>query len=321
MQEEQQTTEVTTGSVGGRNPFGSRKNLAMAVAAVVVVVAVLGAAVWWFSNYQAQHRAYVQAGKFAVDATQYKQMEAEAKSDDKLSPDAYLNHLKAIAQRRAVAQTLTITPSQTEQKEAAAKLYPQAGKLDAWQQLRVYDTALDAAVQRLATDAVAGYIFVFPFSPAPPAAGTKYAAQQNLYNQSRLYAQQQAIYYHNKVAQGGMTDADALKAMQTDPKLNAGTTVNKSTKVETDSSAWLSDTFYQPIAGDMIGNGKTGYSPVQLSRKADQESRVNKPVADDTYYYFYHLTSVQHRRTKLAQQFAGAVQKQKVTVEVPRRDD
>jgi hypothetical protein len=309
-----------------------------------VVAAVLGAVVWWFSNYQAQHKAYVQAGKFTVNRTQYERMKIEAQSDDKLSPSAYKTQLTTLAKRKAVAQQLSIAPSQAEITSASDKLYPNTQKPDEWQQLKAYSAALDASIQRLAVSRVSGYIYIFPFSAAPtgpppvqPSAQPKqatvsrlpagydakavaaYTSQLTAYSDSRNYAQQQAESYRDKLVNGKLSDQAVLKAIKSDKKL--GGSDNKSRSVSTDSVGWTEDSNYRYIASDLLGFGKVGVGLPTLGQKAQQASANNQPVTEDTYYYFYHITTVVPGKAGLPKQFQTALSKQTVKVTVPKEDE
>lgn len=240
--------------------------------------------------FQIDHQYY--SKKLVLDMVNFalqNQGKATAKQKSQAAQNIFNLYKTEIAAKKS-----GITPNGGELQSAQSQMKLPPAKTSSGQgyiSLIVYNIALLQAYNRYMEGNDQGYVFVFDFSQKiipPPAQEKPIPGQgnQQLINQDKAYANQQAHKYFTEFKDNKISADKLLNTINSNPRLNF---VGASTLISSSRGSIKGQILYSDIYSYVAAQSKPGLSNIIVGKV---ETKLNPKPGDyaDGYYYFVQLT-------------------------------
>ena len=192
------------------------------------------------------------------------------------------------------AQQVGVVPNSGEMQAAEQQIDLPRATTSAdkdYAQVAAFNVALNQAYSRYSSADDQGYIFVFDFSQKiiPPAVQEKPVAgygNQQLINQDKQYADQQAQQYYAQFKNHQISATDLLSAIAANPRISFGSV---STYIDASKGSIRSQILYSDIYNYVAAQKGPLLSSVRVGKVATKQEPGPNNYADG-YYYFVQLS-------------------------------
>jgi len=288
-------------SVGGvednsNKPSKKRKLLFLIIGVFFVVIILVASQI--LSN---RNKTVVPPGAaFVVDGRAYskdkinKMIDATETGSDQASREKMAKTIYDMYVTQAASQKANITPSNNELDSAKIQVIQydkNSGEAKQYNDIVVYNKALQDSYKRYREKQVSGWVFVFNYGrPIMDFSALKPEASKpdiEKYKNDRDYAKQQADINYNKIKNGSISPEQLAKKIEEDDRVNfLNLTGNFSLIQVSDIDSQIPN--YE-IAKFVKGKTKKGLSPIMQGRLYAAANNKNQV---DAFYYFVRLDEI-----------------------------